>query len=1083
MKIFRIGIDKSAFLGIIRVSNLIWWGMNMKKFLIFLVSIVVIVCMGTTTYYFLRNDETINFKTKEIYCNAGDIITLRDLGYKHVKPHKDTKFNYNAGGEEVKNLISYDEDKGYYIVGENGGNVTLLITTSNKKFAEFKVNVHIGNGSSANPYYIDDEASLSKIGQSYGLDKHYMLRNDIAVSSSFKAIGYNYQAEKWVGFSGNFNGNGYSISGFRLSPTDTEDVGLFSVINKEAVVTDLTIKNARIDGDFDTAGILAGKVLGEISKIRVEGGEVSSTKNNAQVGSIAGYIGNINLVTSYAKQVALSAGGEGSVVGGLAGTLDETFVQACYASNIDIIAGNTSKVGGFAGKFIVGTETGSIQQSYANATSTNANFAGFVGEINKNDSFDVKNASVLRYLIGNIAVSNGTVVKTVNLPNKEDNSAFFTSFEDETNGYYLISNFKTENDFILATDLVFYALDPVTKIEWDANVWLNANNMLPELRMGLIAPSTADGAYIRRNLNKVYISNINSLSTITNTANKEFVLQNNLTLPSDWQPLNISNCTIDGNGKTITYADGTATAIFNVVTNSTIKNLTIANANTSAQSKGALANDIVSTDEAFASTIENVHVTYAGESLGNGEFGGLVGYSYNTNINNCSVRGLNYVGDANLVGGLVAELNKSTLTNSSVNATIKGNYMVGGAVAQNINSTINNVSANVIVKTNAQNGQAYLGGLVSENTGAINNSNAYINVYIENQNNSVVAGGVTALNKGSINSVYLFGEGINVLANASAVYTNQFGGVAGVNEGEIKNVNVFVNHIGTYTEGKNDIVGGVSAINSTASSKVSKVVVSADIYGNEVAGVVAYMNASAEASIDQVLVGKLNRDTNEVTENIIKGDKYVAGICYDMRAGAISNIQAKSRLVGGVHTTRSSLAVLIFVDGTKLTNSTIDSSFEGNGTFYLDTWNDFCQTAQAENFGFLQNDGRFNVYANDAYSGSFQSVVINTEKATSNGVGGIRNSYFETGNAFLIYQTVYYENSEESSFYKVANNADFANSAIYKTNWEITPENAGFFGFWGWDLGAPTFTRGMTFDIGGVWAEGTGINLAFIANV
>ena len=32
----------------------------MKKFLIFLVSIIVVVCFGLTTYYFLRNDEVVS---------------------------------------------------------------------------------------------------------------------------------------------------------------------------------------------------------------------------------------------------------------------------------------------------------------------------------------------------------------------------------------------------------------------------------------------------------------------------------------------------------------------------------------------------------------------------------------------------------------------------------------------------------------------------------------------------------------------------------------------------------------------------------------------------------------------------------------------------------------------------------------------------------------------------------------------------------------------------------------------------------------------------------------------------------------
>ena len=80
----------------------------MKKFLVFLVSLVVIVCVGLTTYYFVRNNEIITIKTKEIYCNAGDSIPLKSLGIKikNANISKKTKFNYNAGGDDVTKYIN-----------------------------------------------------------------------------------------------------------------------------------------------------------------------------------------------------------------------------------------------------------------------------------------------------------------------------------------------------------------------------------------------------------------------------------------------------------------------------------------------------------------------------------------------------------------------------------------------------------------------------------------------------------------------------------------------------------------------------------------------------------------------------------------------------------------------------------------------------------------------------------------------------------------------------------------------------------------------------------------------------------------
>ena len=87
----------------------------MKKFLIFLVVIVVGVSLGLTTYYFMRDDETISINTKEIYCNVGDVISTEDLNIVITRPYsyRNTTFDYNAGGPAVQSMINYDETNGY----------------------------------------------------------------------------------------------------------------------------------------------------------------------------------------------------------------------------------------------------------------------------------------------------------------------------------------------------------------------------------------------------------------------------------------------------------------------------------------------------------------------------------------------------------------------------------------------------------------------------------------------------------------------------------------------------------------------------------------------------------------------------------------------------------------------------------------------------------------------------------------------------------------------------------------------------------------------------------------------------------
>ena len=99
------------------------------------------------------------------------------------------------------------------------------------------------------------------------------------------------------------------------------------------------------------------------------------------------------------------------------------------------------------------------------------------------------------------------------------------------------------------------------------------------------------------------------------------------------------------------------------------------------------------------------------------------------------------------------------------------------------------------------------------------------------------------------------------------------------------------------------------------------------------------------------------------------------------------------------------------------------------------------------------------------------SVVINTEKASIKGVGNITKAEF-TGSK--IWVRLDYGNTEESSFYKTANNGEFANAATFKTDWVVNA-NTGLFGW-----GKTELRRQMTFDIGGVWAEVNGIGLSFL---
>ena len=1065
----------------------------MKKFLVFLVSLVVVVCVGLTTYYFMRNNEIITIKTKEIYCNAGDTIPLNSLGISIEKANisKKTQFDYNAGGEDVTKFIKYDENSNAYVVSqENAGEVTLIIRTSNKKYADFTISVHIGDGSVENPYYIFNESDLMKIGSTYRLDKNYVLMNDITLTSNFKPIGFNSNTESWDGFNGVFEGNGHSIKGLNLADVEASSVGFFSSLGANAKVQNLTIENANVTGAYEFAGALAGVSNGLVEKVVVKNSIITNLSSNSRTGSVAGKIyGNMKL--SYADNVTINLNGteEAEITnvkaGGLVGVISEATVQACYTNNVEInTAFAKAIVGGFAGEFMIGLNSGSIQQSYANTTSLDDDFGAFIGHLSFATDFNAEKANMLRYFIGNIAVvygvENGAKIEDTKLVTYFDKSFFKNStyvdrsvFFDKESALYLIRGYASAGDVISTNEFVYYAIDMNTITAWDTTyVWNTETNSLPTLRMGNIYPADPSGEYFRRNLAQKDMGNKNTfIDTFSKDVENESVkLLSDVDLTSGWTPVAIKNSTINGNNKTITInlnnANNGYLGLFTIVDNSTIKNLNIVVTGVSANAvnAGALAGYITSTDELTTSTIENVKITFEGFETPNIEnFGGIAGTIEKTNVNNCSVSGLamNSQATVKTAGAVAGLLNASTISNTTVSATVAGTTYAG-VVAVN-NGTISNVTADIVVNFNKAQENAMIGGVAGYNSGAVVDTKANVKISVESAQTTLFAGGVVGYNEGNISKVAVSGDGIALTETNATIYV---GGVAGFNNNIIEDVQNNMVQVGSYYYGKNCYVGGVVAINK---GSISKVLTQSNLQGNYVGGVVAQMK-EANATIDQVVVGKYNVATKELTQNTIKGDKYLAGVVVDFQTGSITNVQSSSLIMGEANSTRSSLVALIFTYGSTLKNATIDSSFAGYGITYREVWTDFANYNNKAEFGLAGGetfDGRFNLYFQDVHHGSMQSVVINGENI------GVSDAKASMGNAFAF--TKDYQDTNESSFIKVVNG--FSDFSQFQGEFEFVCATSTWFGI------KHRETRTLTFELGAIWESNNGISLIFLNNI
>jgi len=192
------------------------------------------------------------------------------------------------------------------------------------------------------------------------LDGHYVLVDDIDMSGidNFDPIGYTETPEGAITasdvvrrpFSGEFDGNGHTISSLMINRPDEIGVGLFHAVGSEGSIRNVTLKDVNVTGGSGTGG-LAGMHWGTVTETRVTG-KVSGGR--WYVGGIVGYNDNPSsqpggkIRESYAK---VDTKGN-SNVGGVTGLIGRgSVVSKSYA------VGNVSgrkNVGGLVGKNLLG---------------------------------------------------------------------------------------------------------------------------------------------------------------------------------------------------------------------------------------------------------------------------------------------------------------------------------------------------------------------------------------------------------------------------------------------------------------------------------------------------------------------------------------------------------------------------------------------------------------------------------------------------------------------------------------------------------------------------------------------------------
>lgn len=277
-------------------------------------------------------------------------------------------------------------------------NVNLLFTAVHLTEAisdpiEVKGPFDSGTGTVNDPFVIMNAEQLSNVRNE--LSAHFVLGADIDLSGlNWSPIGVSGN-----GFTGIFDGAGYTIRNLSISSSNQSNLGLFGILGNGAIVKNMHLENVAINSGYSNVGAIAGymgsgsylnassvKGTGLIDGYYYTGGLVGRVALGASVSrsfadiSVKGTFGAGGLVgtnegliqKSYSLGDVIS---NGQQAGGLAGINGGTILNSFSLSKI---GGGTINIGGLVGDLI---STGTITNSYASGTiiSTATNIGGLVG--------------------------------------------------------------------------------------------------------------------------------------------------------------------------------------------------------------------------------------------------------------------------------------------------------------------------------------------------------------------------------------------------------------------------------------------------------------------------------------------------------------------------------------------------------------------------------------------------------------------------------------------------------------------------------------------------------------------------------
>ena len=964
----------------------------MKRLLMYLVVAVVLISVGFSVYYVVRDDEEIYSLVDDnqiFYINEGETL---DLPIVWEDPASTSEFRITSSGYE--SYVSIDLDN-WTITGVNAGLFELTFATTNEKFAgqTFSVNCYVGNGSSNYPFYIRNEQDLRNIGQgNWSLSANYELVADITLTQPFTPIGLTENNGSWSvsEFNGSLSGGvmRHTISNVEIVDLNYPTVGFFAIIGEFGRVENVVFDNVYIEGNYQYAGTIAGANYGLIGMCEVKNSTVINNYANGFTGGICGLnerkagsdnFAQVNMCSSNVDITSkwVAGGAVGYNYGGV------IFNNLITTKNLDIRVANEgqegydpsqsaySYFGGIAGISVCAVEENSNQTMYYDSyVSNNIAYINHIATTNSG----IGGIFGSYYGISEVYESQGNY-----------NMLFYIAPYD-LDAYYLY-----DDDQILTDDdtssrnyakqisqqeaLTRTTFTSIPGNGWDFDhVWEIEEGIAIRIGYNRLDGEEAQYQAFASNGSTLEISSYADLTAAFEqmraqpSKNITYHITQSLTFDGNgaaWQPIGSVSSPFQGQfvmdeGVTITIRDvvitGEYAGIFGYVNgnNTIIRNFVVENVVVN----GTVAGVIAGANQ--GATIENCQVSDF-EINTQKYAGGITGYNSGT-ISNC------------LLSSQI-----STDEDGEPIEDENGDYVydtkgAGGYI------TLADNSDDVI----------YLGGIAGKSTGTVTDTRADkmdIRFVEEDSSKIVYIGGAVGQNQGTVNM-------INVRQFTAAVQdfpgTVYAGGIVGhQSAGRITSC-IFheINNMMFDVNNSNVIAGGIAGFIETGSKIQYSVVGSMSIYAYSVGGFVGVANGDIEQSYISNSAGLYGQ--------------YVGGFTCSL-SGKITNCMTAAEIAGNeieagmtVYLRKSASIDYCYIDPTfqiQISDSSLLASLFSfvNRTTYAETSSQF--RARPDQFGTITNTYIVGTFTTVGLPGT---PIFTDNKMTINGVEAAVQTTFAT---------------------------------------------------------------------------------------